>query len=265
MQSVEERQAVPASGRYRDAKAHEKLMEDNLRMKGFEYGGKEEHVFVLLLHLFTAVSMYDELTAYDRKIVDVYQKKFKNIFDSKFSVKQRKRNLKEKKVSPTPLSIDKESPKEKGEKTKPKEGREALGGLEERREAFRQECLKLAGQYDEKHLEDFFNFYSETSRKTGKMRFEAYQYFNIKNRIIRWVNNHIAADNENAAIRLKTTKKQANVDVNTKEQKAVAAQREADNQKREQEHEENKKKAVSLEEYLKQHPEASNLKIFKKK
>ncbi len=250
----------------REIQDTEKWVEDSLRMKGFEAGGREHHLFVLLRHLFSAVAMYDELTAYDRKIVDVYQKKFKNIFDSKFSVKKTRRNLKEKKVSPTPLSIDKESPKEEAEKTHTKEGREALVGLEERREAFRQECLKFVGKYSNQHLEDFFNFYSEATRKTGRMRFEGQRYWDIGKRLARWAKNHIAADNENAAIRLKTTKKkQANVDVNTKEQKAVAAQREADNQKREEEYQENKKKAVSLEEYLKQHPEASNLKIFKKK
>jgi hypothetical protein len=97
-------------------------------LEKFLFSEYKEQVFLLLRHLLCAVAMYDGLTPYDRKIVDVYQKSFKSFFNSKFSLKERKRNKQKKeKVSPNPLLKDKETNKEIEQKkeTNNKENRDA--------------------------------------------------------------------------------------------------------------------------------------------
>ena len=69
----------------------------------------------------------------------------------------------------------------------------------------------------------------------------------------RWMNNSYSADNTAAAIRLKRTRKKQTQEesaVSQREQ-AVAAKRNEDNERLEQEIAERKKGAVSYEEYLK--------------
>ena len=231
----------------------EKWVEDTLRLKGFDYGGKEEQVFLLLRHLLCAVAMYDQMDAYNRKIADVYQKKFKNVFESKFIVKQRRKSLKEKKIPPTPPFKVKDSQQKEDEKTPPPAKQILDVSLEERREKFRKECQAYSGAYDDKMLESFFKYYAEASRKTGRMRFERYDYWDLGMRLARWMTNKYASEDAAAAIRLEETKKRKSktqAAAPAEEQKKASAEREAENLKREQEHEENKKKAVSYEQWL---------------
>lgn len=231
----------------------EKWVEDTLRLKGFDYGCKEEHVFLLLRHLLSAVAMYDELTAYDRKIVDVYQKKFKLIFNSKFSLKERKRNKREKeKVSPVPPLKDKENKKEIEQKTHPQYNEKCEDEFEKRVEAFRQECFSFSGQYDDSLITSFFNYFSQENKRRTKMRFESERFWNTAKRLEKWKENPISLETENATIRLEETKKRkTKTAAPVEKQQVVAAQREAENLKREQEYAENKRKAVSYEEVAK--------------
>jgi len=132
----------------------EKWVEDTLRLKGFDYGCKEENVFLLLRHLFCAVAMYDDMDAYNRAIVDVYVKKFKSVFNSKFSLKERKRNKQKKeKVSPNPLLKDKETNKEIEQKEKNNKKNKNLAAMREaenlKREQEYAENKRKAVSYEE--------------------------------------------------------------------------------------------------------------------
>lgn len=118
------------------------------------------------------------------------------------------------------------------------------------KEAFYRECQARLGQYDEQQLADFYNWWSEENEK-GQMRFQTERYWNIDNRLKRWVKNKYSAENTAAAMRLKRAKKQQAVEADAHErQQTVAKERTDDNARLEQEIEERKRNAVSYEEWL---------------
>ncbi len=231
----------------------ERWVEDTLRLKGFDYGCKEENVFLLLRHLFCAVAMYDDMDAYNRAIVDVYVKKFKSVFNSKFSLKERKRNKQKKeKVSPNPLLKDKETNKEIEQKRNKKNNEDAVADLEKRKEAFRQECFAYSSQYGDDMVTAFFDWFSQENKRGTKMFFESIRFWNTEKRLKMWSESPTTLEQQNAAIRLEETKKRkTKAAAPVEKQQVVAAQREAENLKREQEYAENKRKAVSYEEVAK--------------
>ena len=231
----------------------EKWVEDTLRLKGFDYGCKEENVFLLLRHLFSAVAMYDDMDAYNRAIVDVYVKKFKSVFNSKFSLKERKRNKQKKeKVSPNPLLKDKETNKEIEQNNIHKDNENAAADLEKRKEAFKAECFAFSSQYGDECVTAFFNYFSQPNRRKKKMYFETVSFWDTETRLKMWSESPTTLEQQNASIRLEETKKRkTKAATPVEKQQVVAAQREAENLKREQEYAENKRKAVSFEEVAK--------------
>lgn len=231
----------------------EKWAEDSLAMKGFAENGEEHHLWVLLRHLFSAVAMYDKLNADDRKIVNNYQKKFRNVFESKFSLKERKRNRKDKeKFSPVPPIKEKESPKEKSEKTTPT-NKGILAGLDDDQLAFWNECsMYINNPFDEEMVQNFFRYWAEKDEKTGKMLWQTKRTWNTAFRLITWSKKSFTKNDEAAAIRLKKAKQHVTKQVEVKQTQAVAAaQREEENARREAEIKQTKAEAVSYEEYRK--------------
>ena len=231
----------------------EKWAEDSLAMKGFAENGEEHHLWVLLRHLFSAVAMYDKLSADDRKIVNNYQKKFRNVFESKFSLKERKRNRKDKeKFSPVPPIKEKESPKEKSEKISLSTGLD-FSKLDDEQKAFWNECsMYINNPYDEQMVLDFFRCYGEKSQKTGKMFWQTKRTWNTAFRLVAWSKRSFGKNDEAAAIRLKKAQQHDTKQVEVKQTQAVAAaQREAENARREAEIKQTKAEAVSYEEYQK--------------
>ena len=105
-------------------------------------------------------------------------------------------------------------------------------------------------RYDNQRLADFFNYWSEEDTKTGKMRYEKQHFWNIERRIKRWMNISYASADTAAALRLEKAKKGKSKAVDTtKQQQTIAAERSDANDRLFQAIEENKRNAVSYEEW----------------
>ena len=113
-------------------------------------------------------------------------------------------------------------------------------------------------KFDNQQLSDFYNYWSEEDPKIGKMRFEKQRFWNTERRLKRWINKSYASENIAAALRLEKTKqnlskkeaKDKGKTTETAKQQQTAAERDDANEQLFQQIAENKKKAVSYEEYL---------------
>ena len=223
---------------------NEQTVDRQLVDAGMKSDYEEQAVRLLLFHLFCAIRYYRDMTYAEKvKAGFLYRKKFKNDYSLTGFLKERKRK-REKKNSPL-------HPSYKETETEVKEKEEKIFFIAGR-EDFHQECLRYVGIYDEQRLADFYNYWSEAD-SDGKMRFQKESYWNTERRLKRWMNNSYSADNTAAAIRLKRTRKKQTQEesaVNQREQ-AIAAKREEDNARLEQEIEARKAGAVSYEEWLK--------------
>ena len=213
---------------------------------------KEQAVRLLLYHLYIAIDIYRYMSFSEKNKAGYWYRTFKSSYRLTGFLKERKRKREKEKFPPHPLNKEKETEvKEKEQKTNERAESGVSSSLEERREAFRQECLSYLGDHDEKRVADFFYYWSEVNTKTGKMRFKEERYWKTKNRLERWMNTSYSSDNTTADMRQEREKKKMEKQTaNTAEQQAIAAKREQDNAKLEQEIEERKAGAVSHEEYL---------------
>ena len=201
--------------------------------------GTEEQLRLLLSHLYTAVGMYQLLDKDQKLLVAKIQKQLRHFFYAKCDLKERK-SKKDKEKTPLHPSIKEKEIKEKEQKNPPTAAR---------RESFRQECLKYVDRYDNQRLADFFNYWSEEDTKTGKMRYEKQHFWNIERRIKRWMNISYASADTAAALRLEKAKKGKSKAVDSAKQQQAAAERSDANDRLFQAIEENKRNAVSYEEW----------------
>ena len=133
-----------------------------------------------------------------------------------------------------------------------KEQRREFSVSAARRENFRQECLKYVGLVNEERLTDFFYYWSETDRQ-GRMRFERQKYWDTESRLRRWMRNQFSKEIAAAALRLEKAKTvKARQAADTARQQAATAERDDANEQLFRTIEENKKNAVSYEDYLAQ-------------
>ena len=213
---------------------------------------KEQAVRLLLYHLYVAIDIYRYMSFSEKNKAGYWYRTFKSTYSMTGFLKERKRNREKENFPPHPLNKEKETEvKEKEQKTNERAESGVSSSLEERREAFRQECLKFCEKYDNEQVADFYHYWAEESMKTGKMLFEMEKSWNTAFRLARWSNNQYSSATTAAALRLEREKKKtATQTANTAEQQAIAAKREQDNAKLEQEIEERKAGAVSHEEYL---------------
>ena len=219
----------------------EKYVEDLLTVSGFTPEEGDGRLWSLLHHLYSAVAMYEHMTEEEKAVIKATEKKLRYFFETKINLrdKRKKKNEREK-VSPTPPLKEKENKKEKKERISLSAESEISGSLEERKEEFRKKCLAYVTKYDTDRLTDFFNYWSETTKKTGKMRYEAQRFWNLEKRLARWMQNQITNEIAGSAIRLEKTKaKQAAATTEADKQKRVAAERQQQDARREaeQEHE----------------------------
>ena len=141
------------------------------------------------------------------------------------------------------------------EKEKKEKAEKNIFIVADAKEAFRKECLQHAGQYDVQRLTDFYYYWSEENEK-GKMRFECERYWNIDNRLKRWMTTRYSVDNTAAAIRLsKLKKQQVKEQANAEQQRAQAAQREQADAEREAQAERDRQLAGGLEEQIAANPD----------
>jgi len=226
----------------------ERYVDQILEVNGFCKGDKE--LLRQLLHrLYTAATMFHLMTEEQRALIGRIQMQLSPFFVTKCNLKEGKRKGRKRNIPPTP-PIKEKAGQEKGEKTL---------SLAERRESFHQECLEYVDKFDNQQLSDFYNYWSEEDPKIGKMRFEKQRFWNTERRLKRWINKSYASENIAAALRLEKTKqnlskKEAKDKGKTtdtaKQLQQTAAERDDANEQLFQQIAENKKKAVSYEEYL---------------
>ena len=247
-----------------DVKQIDNYVDSLLEYNGLRRDTKQQRVRLLLHRLYTAVTMFGQMSDEEKLIIAAMEKKLgKNFSPIKICLKERKRRKDKEKIPPHPFRKEKES-KEKADK---------ILYIAERREAFHQVCLGYVGKYDVKRLADFYRYWSEENPRTGKMRFEGKRYWNLDSRLERWMNTSYCSDNTAAEIRLdRTRKRQAKESADNeqqqaiaKQQQAVAAEREAENQQRELALEQSRQNSISLEEYAKQNPNSKLVKMVSKK
>jgi hypothetical protein len=220
--------------------AIERYVDQVLEINGFCKGDKE--LLRQLLHrLYTAATMFHLMTEEQRALIGRIQSQLSPFFVTKCNLKEGKRKGRKRKIPPTPPIKVKEG-QVKDQKNPPTAAR---------RESFRQECLKYVDRFDNQRLADFFNYWSEEDTKTGKMRYEKQRFWNIERRIQRWMNISYASEDTAAALRLEKAKKGKTKAVDTARQQQAAAERDDANEKLFRQLEENKRNAVSYEEYLK--------------
>ena len=227
--------------------------------------GEERVVWETLHDLLMAVSRYELMSAAEKDMTTKLCKKLQFHFETKFSLKERKRKAKKEIFPPNPLL--KEKQKKEKEQNKRESVCDAVSGSDDdfkkSREAFRQQCLAYVGKYDNKRLADFFRHYSQKSQTTGKMMFEAEEYWTLDSRLELWMNNRHTADIAAASERLKKTRGKRAKDAEAEgKSRELAAQREEANARREQEREESKAGAVTMEEYIRKNPNSTLAKKF---
>jgi len=140
--------------------------------------------------------------------------------------------------------------------------------------------MSYKDKYDEEMISDFYAYYGAANKLSKKMRFEEFDYWDTAKMMHLWVNNPISKAKAAAAIKLKHAKgKAANGGgalnggrglggrsaENSDEQKAIAAEREAADAKREAEMAEARKGSIPLEEYTKRNPNSALAKMYAKK
>lgn len=247
-----------------DVKQIDNYVDGLLEYNGLRRDTKEQRARLLLQHLYTAATMFSQMSDEEKLIIAAMEKKLgKNFSPIKICLKERKRRKDKEKIPPHPFRKEKES-KEKADK---------ILYIAERREAFHQVCLGYVGKYDVKRLADFYRYWSEENPRTGKMRFEGKRYWNLESRLERWMNTSFCSDNTAAEIRLdRTRKRQAKESADSeqqqaiaKQQQAIAAEREAENQQRELALEQSRQNSISLEEYAKKNPDSKLVKMLSKK
>jgi hypothetical protein len=234
----------------------ERYVSDLLTVSGFRNDGAEHRLWVLLHHLYSAVALWEQATDEERQMVEAMRKKLQYFFSAKIKLKETKRNKKEnEKLPPTPPLKGKEKQKEKTEKTNFFAGRECESVDEEKKEAFRQQCLAFVGKYDTARLTDFFNYWSEETRTTGRMRFEGQRYWNTEKRLARWMNSKYAVENVAAAIRLRKAKRKlAEEQGAASQQQQAAEERQKQQQALEQQAEDSRRDASTMEEQVRRNP-----------
>ena len=206
--------------------------------------GEERVVWQTLHDLLMAVSRYELMSDAEKDMTTKLCKKLQYHFETKFSLKERKRKAKKENFPPNPLL------KEKQTKEKEENAYIYVCDANNAKEAFRKECLSYVGKYDTQLVTNFYNWYSTESPTTGRMRFQDEPYWDTKKRLEVWVTNPISSASMAAGERLKKARGQKQK-VNDDEacSKQLAAEREAADARREREHEESKAGAVSREEW----------------
>ena len=197
------------------------------------YDSGEERVVWQTLHdLLMAVSRYELMTDDEKALTTALAKKMQIHFETKFSIKERKETKKKKNFPPNPLL------KEKAKKeTEEKQDTHTVGDAD--LEAFRKECLKYIGKYDQQMVANFYNYFTQRDAN-GKMRFQNEPYWDTGKRIEAWANNSNTINDAVAAERRQKQKKR----------QAVAQQQAEVNDRLWQQYADMKKGAVSHEEWL---------------
>ena len=217
---------------------------------GLKKGDREQRIKLLLTHAYMAVRMYWAMSLEDRVQASEWHRKFRRSFSFKKFLKERKRSTDKGKFPPNPLYKEIAS-KDKLQKTSLSPVR-VKRTLKVRKEEFWNELLTFEEKYDRQMLLAFFYYWAEQVTGQRKMRLELEKSWDTGYRLAAWSKRSFAKNDEAAALRLEREKqKMTKQAASSADQQAVAAKRNEDNERLEQEIAERKQGAVSYEEYLK--------------
>ena len=223
---------------------------DKLELSGLFHERSQEPVKGLLLYLYTAVDIWMLLSPDDRRSVRNFNEFFEKERVVKLFLKELKSKKNKEKTAPAPHRKEK-TIKEKSQKTHTQEERVATDDLAMRKKAFRDECHQFDARYGRDVVDDFYVYWSEESKRDGRMLWEYQRTWSTSKRLFKWSRNPISDAKKAAAIKLaRAEKKSAPQAVNTQELQALAAKRAEDNEKLDREIAARKQGAVSYEEYL---------------
>jgi hypothetical protein len=219
--------------------------------KGLTKDGEEQAVRQLLFHLYTAIDTYRYMTQAEKDAAGRWYRTFKTSFTLRNFLKERKRHRERKNPPCTPL-IRKDS-LEKAQKTLPPLSKNmetvGKGNLKERQRAFWAElepyCSDRGGNYKRKTVLKFFYHWAQEVKKTGTMRWENETAWTTEYALAGWSKKPFETYDEAAELRLERTKAKS-----TQKSPLCTAEREDANERLFRQIEENKKAAVSREEWL---------------
>ncbi len=221
-----------------------------LENNGLKKGDREQHIKLLLTHVYTAVRMYWAMSPEDRFMASQWHKKFRKSFSLTKFLRERQRSSRKKSSPPAPPYLDKEvQDKDEIPSLSPARVKRTL---QIRQQMFWNELLQYEGKYDRQMLLAFYYYWAEKVTGRRKMRLELETSWETKHRLAAWAQRSFNKNDEAAAIRLERAKgKQQAKEADIAEQQAIAAEREDANERLFRQIEENKKGAVPYEEYLK--------------
>jgi len=241
----------------------EGMIAHKLELSGMKNEGVEGQCRSLLYHLYTAVELFRLMVPAEKQIA----KEWHDMFAKDFRVNQFLKELKSKKnkekTAPAPHRKEKNKKEKVQKTTHTTEGGASL--LETRQKAFWDACLKFEPEYDRQLLLKFYCYWAEQVNGTELMLWETKKSWNMRLRLKAWSKKSYQLDDKAAALRLERAKgkKSAKAAVNTSEQKAIAAEREAADAQREEATAKAKADSITMEEYLKNNPD-SILRTLKK-
>ena len=272
-----------------DVKQIEKDIDELLRISGISRDSVGTLAYEALRHQYMAASIFVKCGEAEQAVVGAEQKRLRNFFGVRCTLKSRKTRKSKRTSSPSPLTPEKEN-KEKvpenlsivgregdagfdGEavaRTRKKRGRKSLKEtLPFRKKAFMEECRAFGDKFDHEMINNFYNYWAQENRSGKKMLFEMQKTWNTAMRLKNWENRSYQYENEAAKLRLERAKTKGKTTgspaENSAEQKAIAAERAAADAKREAEMEEARKNSISMEEYIKANPNSSLAKMRGKK
>ena len=221
--------------------------------KGLTKDGEEQAVRQLLFHLYTAIDTYRYMTQAEKDAAGRWYRTFKTSFTLRNFLKERKRHRERKNPPCTPL-IRKDS-LEKAQKTLPPPSKNmetvGKGNLKERQQAFWAElepyCSDRGGKYKRKTVLKFFYHWAQEVKKTGTMRWENETAWTTEYALAGWSKKPFETYDEAAELRLERTKAKS---TQREPSPLCTAEREDANERLFRQIEENKKAAVSREEWL---------------
>ena len=187
--------------------------------------GDERVVWLTLHDLLMAVSRFELMSDAEKEMTTKLCKKLQYHFETKFNLKDRKR------------------------KTKKEKEQKHTHTICDAKSDFYKLCFSYAQQYDNQRLADFYNYWSEED-ESGRMLWQTKRFWNIENRLKRWMNNANTASDTAAAIRLKKVQKQQNKQAAAVADQQQAQEREQANEQLEREIAERKARAVTHAEWL---------------
>ena len=215
--------------------------------RGLTTDYQDQTVRLLLYHLYVAMDIYRYMTFSEKNKAGFWYRTFKSSYRLTGFLKERKRK-RDKEKSPLHPSY-----KERETEVKEKDNTHTImreaSDLEERQEAFEKVCMSFKYKYDELFLENFFCHWAQEVNGTGLMRWEMEDPWNLKLRLRAWSKKSFQLNDKAAALRLEREKKKT-AKSTQKDPPLCTAEREDANERLFRQIEENKKAAVTREEWL---------------